>query len=327
MTSSYLRTSLRISALRPSTVFWARSIALETILASMGRSSGIARSMTHDTAPVANRRIRSSSRRQVEPALAGVALAARTGRAAGCRCAATRGARCRARRARPSSMTPRASAGARRAQPARALVNAASNSSDARLEALRATASRRARPSALPPRTMSTPRPAMLVATVTACRRPAWATISASRKCCLALSTSWGTPALDSSRLSSSDFSTDGGAQEDRLAAVAALAHVLDDRGELRGLGLVDEVGLVARARAAGSSGSARPRACRCCRTPRPRSRRCRSCPRASRRGGSSSAGSRSPRCGSPPGCARAPWPRRPGAARRTSAAPRACGR
>ena len=53
---------MRISALRPSTVFWARSIALETILASMGMSSGIVRSMTHDTAPVAKTRRRSSSR-------------------------------------------------------------------------------------------------------------------------------------------------------------------------------------------------------------------------------------------------------------------------
>ena len=62
ITSSYLRTSLRISALRPSTVFWARSMALVTILASMGTSSGRARPMTHCMAPVANSRIRSSSR-------------------------------------------------------------------------------------------------------------------------------------------------------------------------------------------------------------------------------------------------------------------------
>ena len=38
--------------------------------------------------------------RQVEAALAGIALAAATGRAAGCRCGVTRGARCRARRGR-----------------------------------------------------------------------------------------------------------------------------------------------------------------------------------------------------------------------------------
>ena len=38
------------------------------------------------------------------------------------------------------------------------------------------------------------PRPAMLVEMVTAPLRPAWATISASRWCCLALSTLCGTP-------------------------------------------------------------------------------------------------------------------------------------
>ncbi len=61
MTSSYLSTFLRISALRASTVVWARSMALETILASMGWSSGRALPMTQFMAPVAKRRMRSSS--------------------------------------------------------------------------------------------------------------------------------------------------------------------------------------------------------------------------------------------------------------------------
>ena len=52
---------MRISALRPSTVFWARSMALVTILASMGTSSGRARPITHCMAPVANSRMSSSS--------------------------------------------------------------------------------------------------------------------------------------------------------------------------------------------------------------------------------------------------------------------------
>ncbi|MNS91308.1 hypothetical protein D3C72_1253900 [compost metagenome] len=43
--------------------------------------------------------------------------------------------------------------------------------------------------SMLPPSTMSVPRPAMLVAMVIMPGRPAWAMISASRSCCLALST------------------------------------------------------------------------------------------------------------------------------------------
>ena len=78
ITSSYFNVSLRISAFLPSTVFWARSMALETILASIGKSSGIVRSMTHETAPVANSRSRSSCERQVEAALAGVALTSGT---------------------------------------------------------------------------------------------------------------------------------------------------------------------------------------------------------------------------------------------------------
>ena len=49
----------------------------------------------------------------------------------------------------------------------------------------------------------------MLVATVTAPSRPAWATTSASRKCCLAFSTLCGMPRFSSSRDSSSDLATD----------------------------------------------------------------------------------------------------------------------
>ena len=48
--------------------------------------------------------------------------------------------------------------------------------------------------SGLPPRMMSVPRPAMLVAIVTAPRRPAWATISASRSWYLAFKTWCGIP-------------------------------------------------------------------------------------------------------------------------------------
>ncbi|MNL35702.1 hypothetical protein D3C87_1577450 [compost metagenome] len=50
--------------------------------------------------------------------------------------------------------------------------------------------------STLPPSTMSVPRPAMLVAIVIILGRPAWATISASRSCCLAFSTWWGSFSL-----------------------------------------------------------------------------------------------------------------------------------
>ena len=54
---------------------------------------------------------------------------------------------------------------------------------------------------------MSVPRPAMLVAMVITPGRPAWATISASLACCLALSTWCGRPALTSSPEISSEFS------------------------------------------------------------------------------------------------------------------------
>jgi hypothetical protein len=46
ITSSYLRTFLRISAFLVSTVVWARSMALVTILASIASSSGSARPIT-----------------------------------------------------------------------------------------------------------------------------------------------------------------------------------------------------------------------------------------------------------------------------------------
>ena len=82
-----------------------------------------------------------------------------------------------------------------------------------------------------------------------------------------------------------------GRADQDRLAGLVPLGDVVDDGGELRVLGLVDEVGLVDAQHRLGWSGSARRRACRSGAARRPRSGPCRSCPRASCRAGSSSAG------------------------------------
>ena len=65
-----------------------------------------------------------------------------------------------------------------------------------------------ARPAGSPPSLMSVPRPAMLVAMVTAPARPAWATISASFSWNLALSTSCLTPRRLSMSESTSLFST-----------------------------------------------------------------------------------------------------------------------
>ncbi len=56
---------------------------------------------------------------------------------------------------------------------------------------------------------MSVPRPAMLVEMVMAPRRPAWATMPASRSCCLALSTSKRSPSFLSRLATTSDFSTE----------------------------------------------------------------------------------------------------------------------
>ena len=67
--------SLRISALRDSTEDWARSMALVTILASMGWSSGRVRVITHDSAR-GEETHEVVFERKVEPALARVALTA-----------------------------------------------------------------------------------------------------------------------------------------------------------------------------------------------------------------------------------------------------------
>ena len=89
------------------------------------------------------------------------------------------------------------------------------------------------------------PRPAMLVAMVTAPLRPAWATISASRSWCLAFSTSWRTPRFLSSADSRSDFSIETVPTSTGWPCLVALDDVLDDRVELLALGLVDDVGRV----------------------------------------------------------------------------------
>ena len=85
----------------------------------------------------------------------------------------------------------------------------------------------------------------MLVATVTAESWPAWVTISASRSCCFAFSTSCGMPRFSSSRDSFSDFSTEivptsTGWPFSWRSAMSSVAAVV-----LRVLGLVDEVGVV----------------------------------------------------------------------------------
>ncbi len=106
-------------------------------------------------------------------------------------------------------------------------------------------ASIRARPSGLPPSTMSVPRPAMLVAMVTAPLRPAWAMISASLAWCLALSTTWrdlGRLQGLGQLLAALDA---GGAHQHRLALGVQLLDLLDDGLLLARLAGVDGVGEV----------------------------------------------------------------------------------
>ena len=92
---------------------------------------------------------------------------------------------------------------------------------------------------------MSVPRPAMLVATVTAPLWPASATTLASSACCLALRTRVRDAALLEQRGEVLGLLDRDGADQDRLALRVALGDVLDDGVVLRLLGAVDEVGLV----------------------------------------------------------------------------------
>ncbi len=105
--------------------------------------------------------------------------------------------------------------------------------------------SRSAMNSGLPPSMMSVPRPAMLVATVTAPLRPAWATIAASRSWYFAFRTSCATPLRLSILDTSSDFSTLVVPDQDRLARGVPLGDVIDAGLELGLHRLVHDVGLV----------------------------------------------------------------------------------
>ena len=76
---------------------------------------------------------------------------------------------------------------------------------------------------------MSVPRPAMLVATVTAPSLPAWATISASFSWFLAFSRLWRMPSRASRRESGLVLLDGDGAHQDGLALLVALLHLRDD--------------------------------------------------------------------------------------------------
>ena len=102
--------------------------------------------------------------------------------------------------------------------------------------------SRRARCSGLPPSLMSTPRPAMLVAIVTAPGRPASAIVSPSRSACSgrALRTWCSMPRRRRRSASSSETSTEIVPDEHGLAGLVARGDLALDRRPLAVLGLVD---------------------------------------------------------------------------------------
>ena len=102
----------------------------------------------------------------------------------------------------------------------------------------------RAMNSGLPPRRMSVPRPAMLVAIVTAPLRPAWATISASCSWYFAFRTTCLMPRRFRSLDSRSDFSIETVPTSTGRPRLLLLDDVVDDRVELLALGPVDHVRL-----------------------------------------------------------------------------------
>ena len=102
-----------------------------------------------------------------------------------------------------------------------------------------------ARNSTEPPSMMSVPRPAMLVATVTAPLCPASATILASLGVLLGVQHRVRDAALLQQAGQLLGLLDRDGADQDRLALLVPLGDVLDDGVVLRLLGAVDEVGLV----------------------------------------------------------------------------------
>ena len=166
---------MRISKLRSSTVRCARSMAFVTIFASSGTSSGNALPITQFIAPGREQPHQLVLEREVEAALARVALAA--GAASQLVVDAAALVALGAEHVEAAELADLVAVGRAlapgTARPAPGSCSGASSGVEPS-----ASSSWRARPSGLPPSRMSTPRPAMFVATVTACGRPAWVTIT-----------------------------------------------------------------------------------------------------------------------------------------------------
>ena len=178
-TSSYLRTFLRISKFCCSTWVCALRMALVTMPASIGTSSGRRnRFMIDSTMPAVEPAHQLVAQGQVEPRLARVALPA--GAAAQLVVDAPRLVPLGAQHVQPARLADLLGLGgdllahlARRRRPRPPRTPRGSPPGPGP----RPRSSTSARNSGLPPSMMSVPRPAMLVATVTAPARPACATI------------------------------------------------------------------------------------------------------------------------------------------------------
>ena len=200
MTSSYSSRCLRVSKLRPSTCFCARSIDAGDH-AVLDRDALLHSEAPHDVLQAVRPEDAHQVvfEREVEAGGARVALPARTA------------AELVVDAARLVAL------GADDVEPAgredRLLVRGAALAGASRAAAPAPPGPRRpgsswaATASGLPPRTMSVPRPAMFVAIVTEPERPAWTTISASFSWNLALRTTCGTLRFFRSSDSRSDFS------------------------------------------------------------------------------------------------------------------------
>ena len=158
------------------------------------------------------------------------------------------------RSAWPGSSSPRASAFARRApscsrRPSRTSAWAVASSRCSGVAWSKAISFSvriaRIRWSGTPPRMMSVPRPAMLVAMVTAPKRPAWATISASRSWYFAFRTTCLIPAFFRSVERCSDFSMEMVPTRTGRPDRVQLLDLGQDRLELLPLRPVDHVGVL----------------------------------------------------------------------------------
>src|SRR6266540_3649779 len=219
MTSSYLRTFLRRSKFCDSTCRCALAIARVTSRCVIGTSSGrLNRSIRLATVLVANIRMRSSSRDRKNLDSPGSPCRPERPRS----WLSIRRDSCRSvpsTHSPPSCTTLSCSAATSpvliSTSDCSAWLHASGSISSGSMPLTRSDSC--ARYSTLPPSMMSTPRPAMLVATVTAPSRPACAMMCASRSWCLALST----------------------------LCLMPLRDFFHQRRELRLLGLVDDVRMI----------------------------------------------------------------------------------